>query len=62
MPMSLGAHLQVQQEIVPKGSPSGKDTHAGRMMMVYLMYGLRANPNARIPSHLRKILSGEVQG
>lgn len=61
MPMLLDAHLQVQQEIVPKGSPSDKDSHAGRMMMVYLMYGLRVNLNARVPSHLRRILSGEVQ-
>ena len=62
MQMSVDAHLQVQQEIVLKGSPSVKDTHAGRMTMVYLMYGLRANLNARVPNHLRRILCGEVQG
>ncbi len=56
----LRGNLQMQLESQAACSPGSSDSHADRMMMVSLMYGLRANQSAEAPESLRRIPCGDL--
>ena len=56
----LHCHLQMQLGSQVACSPESSDSHADKMMMVFPMYGLRANQSAKAPESLRRTLSGDL--
>jgi hypothetical protein len=56
----LHGNLQMQLGSRVAYSPGSSDSHPDKMMMVFLMYGLRANQSAKTPESLRRIPSGDL--
>jgi len=53
-------NLQMQLESRAACSRGSSESHADKMMMVCLMYGLRANQSAKTAKSLRRIPSGDL--
>jgi len=56
----LRGNLQMQLESWAACNRGSGDSHADKMMMRFLMYGLRANQSAKAAKSLRRIPSGDL--